>query len=56
VSVVIDEFEVLANEDEGTRPIASPAVTSNAASSPTVHDLERVVERQGERYERVRAN
>jgi hypothetical protein len=56
MSVVIDEFEVVANEDEGSEPIASPAVTNNAASSVTVHDIERVVERQCERYERVWAH
>ena len=55
MSVVIDEFEVVADEDEGSQPIASPAVTNNA-SSPTVHDIERVVERQCERYERVWAH
>ena len=56
MAVVIDEFEVVVNEDEGSQPIASPAVTNNAASSPTVHDIERVVERQCERYERVWAH
>jgi hypothetical protein len=52
MSVVIDDFEVVANEDEGH----PPAPTNNEASSPTVHDIECVIERQCERYERVRAH
>jgi hypothetical protein len=56
MSVVIDEFEVVAREDERSQTAAAPAVTNNAGSSPTVHDLERVVERQYERSERVRAH
>ena len=56
MAVVIDDFEVMANEDEGSRSTGSPAVANNAASSPTVHDIELVVERQYERYERVRAH
>jgi len=50
--VVIDDFEVVANEDDGH----PPAAINNDASSPTVHDIERVIERQCERYERVRAH
>ena len=56
MSVVIDEFEVVANEEESSQATGSPAVTNNGASSPTVRDLERVVERQSERYERVWAH
>lgn len=56
MAVVIDDFEVVANEEETGQATGSPAVTNNAASSPTVHDIERVVERQGERYERVWAH
>jgi hypothetical protein len=56
MSVVIDDFEVVANEEEGSQGTGSPAVTTNAAASPTVHDIERVVERQCERYERVWAH
>lgn len=56
MSVVIDEFEVVANEEENSQSTGSPAVTNNAASSPTVHDIERVVERQCDRYERVWAH
>lgn len=52
MSVVIDDFEVVANEDE-SRP---PAAASNEASSPTVHDIERVIERQCERDQRVWAH
>lgn len=56
MSVVIDDFEVVANQEESGQAAGSPAGTNNAAASPTVHDLERVVERQCERYERVRAH
>lgn len=56
MAVVIDDFEVVTNEDEGSQPVASALTTNNAASSPTVHDIERVVERQCERYERVWAH
>ncbi len=53
--VVIDDFEVVANEEEGSRSPGSPGA-SNAAGSPTVHELEGIVERQCERYERVWAH
>jgi len=56
MSVVIDEFEVVANEEESSQATGSPAVTSNGAASPTVHDIELVIERQAERYERVWAH
>lgn len=56
MAVVIDDFEVVADEDEVGQPTTSPAVTNNAASSPTVHDIERVVEHQCERAERVWAH
>jgi hypothetical protein len=53
MAVVIDDFEVVAAEEEGSQP---STVTSTAASSPTVHDIERVIERQWERAERVWAH
>ena len=56
MAVVIDEFEVVTGEPESTQQTGSPAVTNNAAASPTVHDIERVVERQIERFERVWAH
>ena len=56
MSLVIDEFEVVANEEESNQAAGSPAITNNAAASPTVRDMERVVERQCERYERVWAH
>lgn len=56
MAVVIDDFEVVANEEEGRQSVASPAATNNAASSPTAHDIEQVVQRQWERYERVWAH
>lgn len=54
--VVIDDFEVVAGEEEGSQPTTSSAATSNAAASPTVHDVELVVERHWERFERVWAH
>jgi hypothetical protein len=56
MAVVINDFEVVAGEEEGSQPTTSPTVTSNAASSPTVHDIERVIERQWERFERIWAH
>jgi hypothetical protein len=56
MAVVIDDFEVVANEEEDSQATGSSAVTSKAAGSPTVHDLETIVERQGDRYERVWAH
>jgi hypothetical protein len=56
MSVVIDEFEVVANEEESGQATGSSAIANNAPSSPTAHDIERVVERQNERYERVWAH
>lgn len=53
MAVVIDDFEVLSAEEEVSQPAAAATV---AASSPTVHDIERVVERQLERFERIRAH
>lgn len=55
MAVVIDDFEVVANEGEGSKSVAPPA-TNNAASSPTAHDIEQVVQRECERYERVWAH
>lgn len=54
--VVIDHFEVVANEEEESRSPGSSGGAGNAAGSPTVHDLEDIVERQCERYERVWAH
>jgi hypothetical protein len=56
MAVVIDDFEVVSGEEEGSQPASSAAVTTNAASSPTVHDVERVIERQWERFERIWAH
>lgn len=53
--VVIDDFEVVANDDEGSQPAVSPSA-NNGASSPTAHDIEQVVQRQCDRYERVWAH
>jgi hypothetical protein len=53
--VVIDDFEVVANEEEGNQPPPAPAA-GNAASSPTVHDIERAIERQCERFARIWAH
>jgi hypothetical protein len=53
MSVVIDEFEVVDNEEDGSPKSGASAGPSNSAGSPTVHELERIVERQCERYERV---
>jgi len=55
MSVVIDDFEVVANEEESNHATGASAGT-DAASSPTVHDIQLVVERQCERYERVWAH
>ena len=53
--VVIDDFEVVTGEDEREQP--GPAgFTTITTSSPTVHDIEQVVERQRERCERVWAH
>lgn len=52
MAVVIDDFEVLTDEDGGHQQ-ASPAGT---APAPTVRDIERVVERQSDRDERVWAH
>jgi hypothetical protein len=51
--VVIDDFEVLTGDEEVSEP---STVTTTAASSPTVHDIERVIERQWERFERTWAH
>jgi hypothetical protein len=56
MAVVIDDFEVVANEEENNQATGSSAVAGNAAGSPTVHDLETIVERQSDRYERVWAH
>jgi len=52
--IVIDEFEVVANDEESSQATASPAI--NAACVPAMPDLEMAVERQCERYERIRAH
>jgi hypothetical protein len=54
--IVIDEFEVVANDEESSQGTGSPVVTNIAAPVPALHDLEIAVERQCERYERVRAH
>lgn len=56
MAVVIDDFEVVADEEESNQPAPSTTVTSNAASSPTVHDIELIGERQWERFARVWAH
>ncbi|HEY0006830.1 MAG TPA: hypothetical protein VGB17_18770 [Pyrinomonadaceae bacterium] len=56
MAVVIDEFEVVAEEGESGPSPGTPAATSNAAASPTVHDIERVAEHLLERFERIWAS
>jgi len=53
--VVIDDFEVVAGEEEHEQT-GTAGFTNNTTASPTVHDIERVLERQRERCERVWAH
>jgi hypothetical protein len=56
MAVVIDDFEVLPEESNAQQPAGSAAGANSGPSAPTVHDIERVVERQADRYERVWAH
>jgi hypothetical protein len=56
MSVVIDEFDVVANEGQSRPPSPPPMPANTAGSAPTVHDVELAIERQRERDVRVWAH
>jgi hypothetical protein len=57
MGVVIDEMEVISG-DAGERASDAPpaSITDTETSSPTTQEIERIVQRQVERYERIRAH
>lgn len=58
MAVVINEFEVVTEEPEGGahRGEATGAGAESAASGTTPNDIRRILRRQVERLERVRAD
>jgi hypothetical protein len=56
MSVVIDEFDVVADEGQSQPPGAPSMPANTSASAPAVHDIERAIERQCERDARVWAH
>ena len=63
MAVVINEFEVVTDTTQGGRGSSGDGAeqgeargTASASSAPTPHDLRRILRRQLERLERVRAD
>jgi len=56
MSVVIDEFDVVAREGQSNPPSAPPVQANTAGSAPTAHDIEQVIEWQCERNARIWAH
>ena len=56
MSVVVDQFDVVADEAPHQPPGPPPMPANTAASAPTMHDIERAIEQLCERDARVWAH
>lgn len=56
MTVVINEFEVVAEPPPKAGPTGPATPGSAAAQAPTPHDIDRILRRQRERFARIRAH